>query len=284
MHSTATALWSPAWTSTIPITSARRAKRSRSRRRASSVKARWRSARMRMCRRRSAAMHSRLERSCGASAASSGFNSPPPQAGEGLLKAQWDYRSLVGLRNALPYPALRGAFQLNNASAALAALDALKDKLPVSMDAVRRGLAEVQFAGRFQFVPGMPQLILDVAHNPHAARSLAQNLASLPPYPNTFAVFAMLKDKDIVGVAAALDPLIDTWLVASIAAPRGATAIELTQVLQQRAVRGAIQTFPNVTEALRYAYNAAGENDRIPAFGSFYTVAEAMAARGLHIN
>ena len=202
----------------------------------------------------------------------------------GQNQQQWNYRGKIGARNALPYPALRGAFQLNNASAALAALDALKDKLPVSMEAVRRGLAEVQLAGRFQVVPGRPQLILDVAHNPHAARSLAQNLASLPPCPHTFAVFAMLKDKDIVGVAAALDPLIDTWLVASIAAPRGATAIELTQVLQQRAVRGAIQTFPNVTEALRYAYNAAGENDRIAAFGSFYTVAEAMAARGLHIN
>ena len=206
---------------------------------------------------------------------------PLPQAGEGLLKAQWDYRSLVGSRNALPYPALRGAFQLNNASAALAALDALKERLPVSMDAVRRGLVEVQLAGRFQVIPGRPQLILDVAHNPHAARSLAQNLAGLPPCPHTFAVFAMLRDKDMAGVAAALDPLVDTWLVAGIAAPRGAAAGELAQVLQNTGVRGDIQTFDNVGEALRYAYNAAGENDRIAAFGSFYTVAEAMAAKGL---
>ncbi|MCR4298742.1 MAG: bifunctional folylpolyglutamate synthase/dihydrofolate synthase [Gallionella sp.] len=199
-------------------------------------------------------------------------------------QGQWDYRSKIGARNALPYPALRGALQLHNASAALAALDALKDKLPVSMEAVRRGLVEVQLAGRFQVVPGRPQMILDVAHNPHAARSLAQNLAALPPCPHTFAVFAMLKDKDMAGVAAALDPLIDTWLVAGIDAPRGATAAELAQALQQRAVRGAIQTFPNVTEALRYAYNVTGENDRIAAFGSFYTVAEVMAARGLHIT
>jgi len=197
---------------------------------------------------------------------------------------QWDYRSIIGTRNSLPYPALRGAFQLNNASAALAALDALKDKLPVSMEAVRRGLVEVQLAGRFQFVPGRPQLILDVAHNPHAARALAQNLAGLPPCPHTFAVFAMLKDKDMAGVAAALDPLVDTWLAAGIAAPRGATAAELAQALQDAGVRGAIRTFPDVTEALRYAYNAAGENDRIAAFGSFYTVAEAMVARGLHIT
>lgn len=196
-------------------------------------------------------------------------------------QGQWNYRSLVGSRSALPYPALRGAFQLNNASAALAALDALKECLPVSMEAVRRGLVEVQLAGRFQVIPGRPQLILDVAHNPHAARSLAQNLAGLPPCPHTWAVFAMLRDKDMAGVAAALDPHIDTWLVAGIAAPRGAAAGELAQVLQNTGVRGDIQAFPDVGEALCYAYNAAGENDRIAAFGSFYTVAEAMAAKGL---
>ena len=261
-------------------------------------------------------------------------------------QGQWDYRSLIGARNALPYPALCGAFQLNNASAALAALDALKGKLPVSMEAVRRGLVEVQLAGRFQFVPGKPQLILDVAHNPHAARSLAQNLASLPPCAHTFAVFAMLKDKDIAGVAAALDPHIDTWLVAGIDAPRGATADELAQVLQSAGVRGNIQTFENVAAALLHACDAAGESGgcdtllakpadcgssrqaalpapegfaspsqgggcdtllrssrlreqppdtlsrarrlrapcrecRIAVFGSFYTVAEVMAAKGL---
>lgn len=204
---------------------------------------------------------------------------PLPPAGEG--RAQWNYRSIIGARSALPYPALRGAFQLHNASAALAALDALKERLPVSMAAVRRGLVEVQLAGRFQVIPGRPQLILDVAHNPHAARALAQNLGGLPPCPHTFAVFAMLRDKDMAGVAAALDPHIDTWLAAGIAAPRGAAAAELAQALQNAGVRGEIQTFHDVGEALRYAYNAAGENDRIAAFGSFYTVAEAMAAKGL---
>jgi len=199
-------------------------------------------------------------------------------------QGQWDYRSKVGARNALPYPALRGAFQLNNASAALAALEALKERLPVSMEAVRRGLVEVQLAGRFQVVPGRPQLILDVAHNPHAARSLAQNLAGMPPCPRTFAVFAMLRDKDMAGVVKALDPFVDAWRVAGIDAPRGAGAAELVQVLQECGVRGTVQSFANVTSALRHAYNATDENDRIIAFGSFYTVAEAMQARGLSVT
>lgn len=199
-------------------------------------------------------------------------------------QGQWDYRSRQGSRSALPHPALRGAFQLNNASAVLAVLDVLQARLPVSMAAVRRGLTEVQLAGRFQFVPGKPQLILDVAHNPHAARSLAQNFANLPPCPHTYAVFAMLKDKDMRGVVGLLDPYIDTWLVAGIDAPRGASSGELAHVLQDAAVRGKVLRFDCIPEALRFAYKAAGENDRIAAFGSFHTVAAVMQEKGIRVS
>jgi len=195
-------------------------------------------------------------------------------------QGQWDYRSKVGSRSALPHPALRGAFQLHNASAVLAALDTLKDKTPVSMEAVRRGLSEVELTGRFQFVPGKPQLILDVAHNPHAARSLAQNFANLPP-AKTFAVFAMLKDKDMAGVVQALDAQVDVWLVAGIDAPRGATSSELSQVLKDIGVRGEVVVCDSIAESLHEASKRAGENDRIAAFGSFYTVAEVMQVRGM---
>ncbi len=192
---------------------------------------------------------------------------------------QWNYHGVSGTRSALPYPALRGAFQLHNASAALAALDALKNKLPVSMAAVRRGLVGVVLPGRFQVVPGRPMLILDVAHNPQAARSLARNLAALPPCRRTFAVFAMLKDKDMASVARALKEQVDVWLVAGIAAPRGATATELSRELYAEGVKDAVLTFVTVTDALQHACNEAVENDRIIVFGSFYTVAEVMRAQ-----
>ncbi len=197
---------------------------------------------------------------------------------------QWDFRGKSVARHSLPYPALRGKYQLNNASAALAALDVLKDRLPVNMEAVRRGLVEVQLPGRFQVVPGKPALILDVAHNPHAARALAQNLAAMPACPRTFAVFSMLRDKDVVGVVETLAPFVDTWLVASIDAPRGFRADELVRVLQQGGIHGEMLTFDTIADAVTYAYNAADENDRIAAFGSFYTVAEVMQARGLSIT
>ena len=191
---------------------------------------------------------------------------------------QWNY---IGLskRSSLPYPALRGAFQLNNASSALAVLDVLKEKLPVSMAAIRRGLTEVELPGRFQVVPGRPQLILDVAHNPHAAHSLAKNLAAMQPYPKTYAVCAMLKDKDMAGVVRELMWQVDVWLVAGINAPRGATAEELARVVKQELIEGDVLTFDTVTQALHHACKVADEDDRIITFGSFYTVAEALRAK-----
>lgn len=195
-------------------------------------------------------------------------------------QGQWDYFGKDGGRSALPYPALRGAFQLQNASAVLATLDVLKTELPVSMSAVRRGLIEVELAGRFQFIPGKPQWILDVAHNPHAARSLAQNLANLPP-AKTYAVLAMLKDKDMAGVVRALDAQIDVWLVAGIDVPRGADSGELTQVILGLPVRGEVIDCNSIENALNEASNRAGENDRIAALGSFYTVAEVMHLRNV---
>ena len=191
---------------------------------------------------------------------------------------QWDYQGM-SKRSSLPFPALRGAFQLNNASTVLAVLEAVKERLPVDMGAVRRGLMEVELAGRFQVVPGKPLLILDVAHNPHAARSLARTLNSMPDCPKTYAVCAMLKDKDMAGVVREMIWQVDVWLVAGIAAPRGATAEELGQVVQQELIEGKVRTFATVTEALHHACKEAGENDRIVAFGSFYTVAEAMRAK-----
>lgn len=202
------------------------------------------------------------------------------QFGYKVSGQQWNFYGEQA-RHALPIPALRGAYQLNNASTVLAALDVVKNQLPVSMEAVRRGLTEVTLAARFQIVPGKPTLILDVAHNPHAARSFAKNLAAMPPCPKTFAVIAMLKDKDMAGVVAALKPVIDVWLVAGIEAPRGANATELAEVLRAAGITE-IYCFPSAADALHHAYNQAGDDDRIATLGSFYTVAEVMRARGLN--
>ena len=191
---------------------------------------------------------------------------------------QWSYRGPGGTRHGLPIPALRGAYQLANAATALAALDVLRDRLPVPMGAVREGLVSVELPGRLQVLPGRPVTVLDVAHNPQAAAALADSLASMGFHPQTWAVFGIMADKDIGSVIAALLPRVDRWFVASLPPPRGATAEDLRLRLQAAGVApAAIRDFNDPASAYRAAREAVAEADRIIVFGSFLTVAAALA-------
>jgi dihydrofolate synthase/folylpolyglutamate synthase len=192
---------------------------------------------------------------------------------------QWAYRGPGGSRHGLPIPALRGGYQLANAATALAAIDAVREKLPVSAGAVRDGLVRVELAGRFQVLPGRPTIVLDVAHNPQAARAFASTLGDMGFHPRTHAVFAMLADKDIDGVVKAVAPRVDTWFVAPLPGPRGASAERIAQVLRDAGVSAqSIRAFGDVEHAFVAAREEADETDRIAAFGSFLTVAAALAA------
>ena len=192
---------------------------------------------------------------------------------------QWRYWGPGGKRHGLPYPALRGAFQLGNAAACLTALDCLRGRLPVTAQDVRGGLLQAEVAGRFQVLPGRPQVILDVAHNPHAARALTANLASMPTGGRTLAVCAMFKDKDIAGVVAATRPYITDWLVADAEGTRGASAAQLAAVLAHAGASAPVAQYSNVAAAWHAACNMAADNDKIIVFGSFLTVAAVMRER-----
>jgi dihydrofolate synthase/folylpolyglutamate synthase len=191
--------------------------------------------------------------------------------------ASWRYWSASGERPGLPVPALRGAYQLVNAAAAIAALEALGTRLPVHAGAIREGLVSVELAGRFQVLPGRPTVVLDVAHNPHAARSLAATLGTMGFHPRTVGVVGVLRDKDVAGVLAAVRERIDDWYVATLPGPRGATAEGLAQELRGMGVPAeAITPFASVEEAFRGARERATADDRIVVFGSFLTVAAAL--------
>jgi len=197
-------------------------------------------------------------------------------AGEG----QWDYWGPGVRRHGLPHPALRGAIQLVNAATAITALDLLHDRLHVSAGALRTGLVSVELAGRFQVLPGRPTIVLDVAHNPHAARVFAAALGTMGFHPRTIAVFGMLADKDIGGVVAAMIPRVDRWHVATLPPPRGASAASVRDALAAAGVASEdVRTFDDVASAYRAARGEADEADRIAVFGSFLTVAAALAAR-----
>ena len=190
-------------------------------------------------------------------------------------ETQWSYWGPGGKRGGLAWPALRGRIQLRNAAAALCALDTLRERLPVAAQDVRRGLAEVAIPARFQVLPGRPQVVLDVAHNPQAAQTLADNLGAAGFSPETIAVCGMLRDKDIAGTLRALAPRVTRWHVATLPGPRGASADLLGDHLRGLGASAA-EKFASVEDALEAALGRATPDDKIVVFGSFLTVGEAM--------
>lgn len=192
---------------------------------------------------------------------------------------QWQYWERTGeriqRRGGLAHPGLRGAEQLHNAAAAIAAVGALQAAAPVSMQDIRRGLLEVEWPGRFQVLPGRPIVVLDVAHNPQAAGMLAGNLGNMGYHPETWAVFGILSDKDVAGVIERIGARIDHWLLTSLPGPRGTSAENLRQALARGGIRDAA-CFETPAAAYAFARDHASEDDRIVVFGSFLTVAEVM--------
>jgi dihydrofolate synthase / folylpolyglutamate synthase len=203
-------------------------------------------------------------------------------------KLQWAYGGRVARRHSMSYPALRGTNQLLNASAALAALETLKQALPVTQQAVRQGLSVVDLPGRFHVLPGRPTIVLDVAHNPHAAGHLAANLDQMGFFPFTYGVLGMLKDKDIEGVIFPFRDKVDHWILADTPGERGASsqliadavrAMWAANHLVENAERS-ITLVSSAAQGLAQAKNRATENDRIVVFGSFLTVAECLGKYG----
>lgn len=179
----------------------------------------------------------------------------------------------------LPHPTLDAPCQHANASAAIAALHALRERLGWNPGAIARGVANARVAARLQRFAGTPELIVDVAHNPQAARSLAAWLGTHPETGHTFAVFGALADKDVRGIVSPLLDRIDAWHLAGLAheSPRGLDAAALADLA--RSASAAIDiagVHDDVEPALAAAFAGAKSNDRIIAFGSFFVAAAAI--------
>jgi dihydrofolate synthase/folylpolyglutamate synthase len=191
-------------------------------------------------------------------------------------KQQWNWAGRKQRLNALAYPALRGANQLLNAAGALAAFEALRDRLPITAQAVRNGLALVDLPGRFQIVPGQPTLVLDVAHNLHAVSALVQNLDQMGFHPRTHAVFGVMRDKDIAAILTRIAPVVDGWHFTDLPTPRAARASELAETLRGLQLKGpgpvSVACHGDPLAALHAALGSADPADRIVVFGSFFTV------------
>ncbi|MBZ3928801.1 bifunctional tetrahydrofolate synthase/dihydrofolate synthase [Xanthomonas citri] len=187
----------------------------------------------------------------------------------------WRWRD-VAVTLELPMPALHAPVQLANAAAAIAALQALPVEVPDA--AWAQGIANAQVAGRLQRleVDGV-QVLLDVGHNPQAARALAAALGTQAHAGSTHAIYAALADKDVLGVVEAVAGQIDHWALAGLEGARGQSA----QALQARLQGSAAAQAPchrDVAGAVRAVLDAASPGDRVLIFGSFHTVADALGA------
>ena len=199
-------------------------------------------------------------------------------------RQQWGWSGRGRRYSGMSYPGLRGANQLLNAAGAIAAFEALRDRLPVTAQAIRTGLALVELPGRFQIVPGQPTLVLDVAHNPQAVGALALNLDAMGFFPRTHAVFGAMRDKDIPSLLTRLAALVDAWHFCSLPTARAASADELATAwralpaasAQRREVT--VHTHAGPAEALHEAHAGADAADRIVVFGSFVTVGGVLKA------
>ncbi len=191
-------------------------------------------------------------------------------------RQQWAWNGRTRRYSGLAWPALRGKHQIENAAGVIAAIAAMHPVLPVPAQAIRNGLAMVSITGRFQVIPGQPVIVLDVAHNPHAAQILAHSLDDMGFYPVTHAVFGVMEDKDVAGILKNVNELVDHWYFTNLPTPRAASADKLRAQLEQinanNVHKSTCQTFTTPQQAMQAAVNSANTADRIIVFGSFHTV------------
>ncbi|HEX6612449.1 MAG TPA: cyanophycin synthetase, partial [Rhodanobacteraceae bacterium] len=181
----------------------------------------------------------------------------------------------------LPVPMLAAPSQIANAAAAVTALQALRGSIAWSPQAIAQGVREAQVPGRLQRIADSPQVIVDVAHNPQAARELARWLEANPVPGKTFAVFGALGDKDVSGIVRALHPHIAHWLLAGLEndSPRGLPVGQLAERVRAALPAVSSSECNDVSAALQAARRQARQDDRILVFGSFFMVSGALKDR-----
>lgn len=175
----------------------------------------------------------------------------------------------------LPYPALRGIKQADNAALAIAILDKLHTLVPVSLNHIKSGLLTTSLIGRFQVLPGIPQTILDVAHNPPAVTHILENMLKLPSCKNTYAVFAIANDKDIEQIIFICRNIFSKWYIAKLNSSRALDPNKIALILFENGLKKEqIVICDNIQDAYEKAKYAANNDDRIVAFGSFLVIEE----------
>jgi dihydrofolate synthase/folylpolyglutamate synthase len=191
----------------------------------------------------------------------------------------WHFRGARWDLPGLPAPGLTGEAQYANAATAIAAIEEIAPRRTIPPTAIAQGIKETRLAARFQVIapaqPSAPTWILDVSHNPAAARVLAQNLRDTAGGGRTLAVVGILADKDAEGVAAELLGCVDAWWCVTTEGERGRNAADLARIVGRQATVPVVAA-DSPSAGCAAALADAKPSDRIVVFGSFHTVGPAL--------
>ncbi len=175
----------------------------------------------------------------------------------------------------IPFPAMRGIEQINNVALSIAILNKIHDRFPTTITTIKNGILQTRLTGRFQVLPGIPQIILDVAHNAQAVSQMLKNMLKLPFVKNSYAIFGIASDKDISQIIQLSKSAFDRWFIAPIKSNR---ALNLNRIEEQLTKHGVIQEniikCETITQAFEKTQKSCTTQDRIVCFGSFLVVEE----------
>jgi dihydrofolate synthase/folylpolyglutamate synthase len=180
----------------------------------------------------------------------------------------------------LPAPALKGEFQFSNAATVIAGLKSIAKVLPVSIESIEKGLKNTTIMGRLQLIQSSPDWLIDVAHNPHSALALAKYLDKKPSTGKTFALFSMLKDKDIKQVLSIMDRHIDEWHIVGLEGSRGMTTANLSLIMKSANIQSKIIPHKSFLDAIHFLKKDSKNKDKVVVFGSFLVVSNVIESWG----
>ncbi|MEH6456268.1 MAG: bifunctional tetrahydrofolate synthase/dihydrofolate synthase [Cocleimonas sp.] len=217
----------------------------------------------------------------------------PATLSDNKLSKHWRWKNKETTLE-LELPKMPGEFQLNNAATAIAGLFSIEVILPVSLTAINKGLKSAQVTGRLQVIQTEPEWLIDVAHNPHAAKQLAKYIQQNPVTGKTYALFSMLRDKDISKVLNIMGSVIDEWHIVATKGSRGLSLDELQlhfnrtkaeqsyeqdsqqkiEQKQQLKTLTKVISYDSFSDACGALKNITKDEDRVVAFGSFLVISE----------
>ncbi len=180
----------------------------------------------------------------------------------------------------LPLPNLKGEHQYRNASTSLMAIESLQDKIPVSNKATHDGLENAYISGRFQLIKteNSAPILLDVSHNPQAAKALLDYLnaefSELPVY----AIFNMMSDKDMQSVVTLMQAKIEHWYISPVNNPRTNKEADTKIIFQNSNIKQISTGYSDFSATFQAAKKMAEKNQGLLViFGSFFLVSEYLA-------